>query len=851
MPDGRSSLDLGPWIARWPRLASGRLAIPLGVGVLLAGISTLTNLGTQHEFIGYDAGVSLLDPTTNAQQLHVWDSLYAPGSPSPLALMATPWVAASEFLAWAGLSSLVTERLAYFGLILAAFVGSYALVALIAQQVFRYTLNGKLKGASIIAALWYTFNPYSMLLMTFPSTPHELTWALVPLGLWVVIRCVTTRGSVSTALFGAFLWSLIFSGSVASSAVSIVIAIVLVVASLLVRPVRSVSPQYRNIVVLIALTAILTCYFWLPIATVQNPISGISRLGDLSTNVVEAARFNSLRTSVVNLLRLDGSIALPEQAYFSVISSGWPLAASVLLPLAAVSAAFVTRGKRRLSVFLICAMGLVFLFLSKGEHPPLGQPMTWLYANVPVMGVFRNNYDKFLLPLVICEVLLLSVAVLWMLNLKELARYVWLGPTLLAVSAFPFLFLIGSVADHRYLVDLPQSYRELRGYLQSQATLPTIFTGPDFGGRVDFTWYQSAITPDPVLLGVPAITEEWLRSSTEPSQDTLSLLPQLGARYLLIHKDVLPVIHAGPYAERLEVKTGEQIRSNSLIAAASAQPDLHLVKDDPYFALFEYCNAIVRPGIYITRNVVTTSTGQASARDGQPECSAVSQLGFATTIDEAPSSVQTSGAIQALRREAASPGIGSSLPIVRVVSSSPGHEIVQLRDVHGPFLLVYSQTFDPQWRATLVPDGGQANSAKLEHVHVDQYLNGWVGSADGNYIAEIQYGPEQAAEIGSSVSKAGVALGVLLILVLRLRRRVRPSVPRSESNSTAGSVAAQVREFAFGGRHVSGLSEIVAAIGLRAFRPTPRQTHRTSKKTCPVLVGDAGRADANFENRPT
>jgi hypothetical protein len=839
----------GRWTVGWPLLSWRWVAIPVGLGVLLALISTVTNLGTQHEFIGYDAGVSLLDPSTNAQQLHVWDPLYAPGSPSPLALMATLWVTASELLGGAGLSAFVIERLAYFGLILLAFVGSYALVSVVAQHVFGYALNGKLVGASIVGALWYTFNPYSMLLMTFPSTPHELTWGLLPLGLWVVIRCVTVGGTLSTAVLGAFLWTIIFSGSIASSAVSIVIAAVLLVTTLLVRPQRSVWPHYRNLVPLVGLTAILTCYFWLPAATVQNPISGLSRLNDISTNVVDAAQFNSLRTSVLNLLRLDGSIAMPEQSYFAVISSGWPLAASILLPLAAISAAFVTEGRRRLVVLLICATGLVFLFLSKGEHPPLGQPMTWLYGHVPVMGIFRNNYDKFMLPLIVCEVVLLSIAVRWMLNLKDSARYVWLGPTLVAACAFPVLFLTGRVADHRYLVDVPQSYQELRGYLHSQPTLPTIFTGPDLGGRVDFTWYQSAITPDPVLLGVPGVTDQWLRSIANSPLDMLRLLPQLGARYLLIHKDVLPVIDTGPYAARVEVQTGEQVRAASLIAAATQRPELQLVNDNQNYDLFEYCQAIVRPKIYVTRNVATTGAGQASVRDEQAQCGAVSQLGLATTIDEPTSNVQGSGTIRALVNDAASSGAPSSLPTVQVIHSSPGHEIVRLSNVHGPFLLAYSQTFDPEWRATLMKEGGQAQAIKLEHVHVDQYLNGWVGNADGTYIAEIEYGPEQTAEIGSNVSKAGVALGVLLVLASWLRGR-RPSVSGAEGKGTGGKVPARWHDLALGGRQLNRLTEIVAAVGLRAFRPTPRQTRKTSKQTYPGSAEDAGRADASSENRP-
>src|SRR5712691_6156601 len=91
-------------------LASGVRWLPYVIAVVLAVISTLTNIGVGRHFVGYDAGLSLMAPLTDSKQLNVWNVLYAPGSPSPLAPMATLWVGGSALLVQLGISSLMLER---------------------------------------------------------------------------------------------------------------------------------------------------------------------------------------------------------------------------------------------------------------------------------------------------------------------------------------------------------------------------------------------------------------------------------------------------------------------------------------------------------------------------------------------------------------------------------------------------------------------------------------------------------------------------------------------------------------------------------------------------------------------
>jgi hypothetical protein len=771
-----SSIVMGPRRPRFQNLrtvgpVSTTDLLPIAAAFLFAAISTITNLGTTREFIGYDASVTLLRPIADSQQLDVWNRLYAPGSPSPLALLATPWVVTSAILTRLGAPSLILERLVYGLLIFSAFLGAYLLVKAQLGQLLRQPMSVTLSLASLFAASWYTFNPYSMLLMTFPSTPHELTWSLLPWGLLVVQSALTEKGSIWRVIVGGVIWALIFSGNVALTIVSVATGLALFGITAAILRVGRLD-RYRNLGLLVIFVGFLTCYSWLPIAGAHaRAIEGSSTINGLSTNVVVAAQFNSSRTSFTNLIRLDGSIAIPEQTYFPILNSLLFWVASCVLPLAAAASVIVVK-RGRSYVLAIIAIGLVFLFLAKGEHPPFGEPMSWLYTHVAIAGIFRNSYDKLLLPVIVSEAILLGVSVHWVLNLSLAARIVLVAPILGAASLFLGLFLEGRVADSRYLVDVPQPYLQLQKFFDEQPTRPTIFSAPDLGGRANFTWYQGSAMPDPVLLDVPTVTEEWLRSEGVISsavggyrhafelRESVDLLPRLGVGYLLIHKDAVPYILTGPYESRAKIATGGKEEAALLDAEATSRPEMRLVMDNAYFSLFRVCSGLVRPELYVTANTSVDVTASASPGPGAAECAGPGPQGYPTKLG-APQRVGSPG----VAVSGAPVSTAGKIPTITVIKSSAGEKIVRLDGVQGPFALVLSQTFDDGWSASLAKVGAESAAPRvMSHLRADDRLNAWSGDGNGSYIADIEYQPEHLARMGAAVTTIAAAFAILTVI---------------------------------------------------------------------------------------
>jgi hypothetical protein len=738
--------------------------IPIAIGLVLSTIATLTNLGLRKEFVGYDAGVSLLRPQSNAAQLHIWNPVFAPGSYSPLNLFAAPWVLTSQFLNHLGATPVLIQRLYYGLLIFTAFVGAYLLVELVTTRLLAFSPSPQVMVAAAVGASWYAFNPYSMLLMTFPSTPHELAWSLLPLGLAMIVNGMTRTSSLTWIALTAGVWATIASGNVALTVVALVTASVVSGIFLAEVDRRFRMRAIRFLGGVAVLTLALACFFWLPLVTGGNPVAASGRIDDQSMNFVASAQFSSLRTSLLNLVRLDGSIAMPDQTYFPLLNSLGPLAASIALALGAGLVLLVPPTRHRRALLWIAAMGGAFLFLAKGEHDPLGGPMTWIYTHVGLAGAFRNSYDKFLLPVMIAESIMLAFFLLWLGSQQRLASRLGVGTILLAAAVYPGIFLAGKVADDRYLVSVPAEYQRLEAYL-SAAGRPTIFSGPDFGGRAYYNWYQGNFTPDPVLLSVPTITEQWLRSEglasraaddrsyTRAIGAAFDVLPELGAGYILIHHDFLPSIQTGGFASPRELVTNGPSHAMLMETTAAARSDMRLVLSNSYFSLYQYCRAAVKPELYATSTV--ESVDQTSAASKGRGCRIVGPAKYDSTVGTA---------------------VQSGVDQVNVLQAS-----AEAFRVHAqattPSTLVLSQTYDDNWGAVL-EGSGTAATQPLAHIVVNRYLNGWLLPRTGEYNVAIRYRPLDAVQFAEIVSLFGLVATAAMIAIDVVRRTIGIRIPR-------------------------------------------------------------------------
>lgn len=759
---------------------------------IIAIVATLTNLGVTRQFIGYDAGIGMAVPATAPRQLSSWGDLYAPGVPTAASSLAVLWVGFDYVLSLLSIAPKVAERAYYGVLILSALASGYWLVRTFLVYIFKQPPDWRTSMVAAATAGWYAFCPYALLLITYPVTPHEITWALLPLVLTFLLRGVFFGQSLRHAVLLAGCAAILASGNPALSFVSIALGIMVIVickVSLGELPTGS----SRFLMAAVGFTVLFTAYIWVPVvASGSNPYAAAGRVNGFANVTTDAEAYNSIRTSLQNLLRTDGSIAFPEQTYAHYVNGGslW-LASAYATAVLALGAIPIVKTNRR--AVMVTVVGLVvFLFLAKGQHAPIGQPLTWLYSHFYPFAAFRNSHDKFMIGFLVAECMLFAVALRTLLGRSGR----WLtAPAAVLICLLPVPYVAlgvgGQIANQRYLSSVPPEYSQLRTLMASADDSGTAFAGPDFYGVSYLTWYQGNVPPDPLLLGVPTVTEQFLRSSgfnlstsdmtryrTEINR-AFDLLPFLGVRYLVIHKDVLPSIATGSRQNPVNVDTMSQVEAVEMVTALSARSDVRQIAGNRYFNAYVYCDARVRPDVYSSADIRAPGA----------------------SFDSVPSGVSTGCRAEATRPTWLSMANGSAAtgaqfqqsepvtPNVSVRESSAGYRLVRVTNATAPVFLILSQSFDPDWTAYVArgdsppilgnlpfPRGGSVPN----HYRANFFLNAWVLQDTGSYWVILIYRPQGYFAVGEWTSTVAVLGSMCWIAAAEIRsfrrRRARPSV---------------------------------------------------------------------------
>ena len=110
--------------------------------------------------------------------------------------------------------------------------------------------------------------------------------------------------------------------------------------------------------------------------------------------------------------------------------------------------------------------------------------------------------------------------------------------------------------------------------------------------------------------------------------------------------------------------------------------------------------------------------------------------------------------------------VPTSSPVIRYVEVSPVDYRVYVYNATEPFLLVFSQTYDPSWGLT-----GMSGS-RYQHVMVYGYANGWIINRTGQeYVIGIHYEYESAYISSILASFVGLLVSISLIALPAFKRR--------------------------------------------------------------------------------
>jgi hypothetical protein len=436
---------------------------------------------------------------------------------------------------------------------------------------------------------------------------------------------------------------------------------------------------------------------------------------------------------------------------------------------------------------------LLFTGLAAGISPPIGFVYSWLWNNFTYFRILTDP-SKFMYISILCFSALLGVSVAeiygYLKRLKitmqvtkinggnfslsiitpNLFPKIFIGFTAFLILFNSYPLMSGNLSGSLETVNVPNYYHQFRRWVIQQGSdfrvvivplsppgiSPTYTWGYSISGGV----YHAVITPPVPMLGpTPSKPADYIYSLiTNNATDRLGKISALwNVKYIVIANDMV------------DARTGKKIPINEIKATLDRQSDIRLLTS--FGELYVYENLEYHQGwIHGTSNymilpnnreydtyvflcekydsfkpqeVVLLSSGQL------PDVKEI--LNQAINVTEyTPVNKSNMSKDLHLPKNSVSATyekISTTKYIVHINSSKP-------------FVLVFSQSFDPMWKASIVGE----NTVLKHHFIVNIYANGWYVNRTGTYDIIIEYEPQKIFEVGSFVSIAFFFILLTLIV---------------------------------------------------------------------------------------
>ena len=579
---------------------------------IIALIVTLSNLGWTKEFVGDDAGVAAHYSDTHLELAsNMWDSYTFPGRSNVIASTGMLHVTLINLLHKVGLTSIIIDRLFYFLILFIPGLGIYFLASEICSKLFSAN-ETKIAVASITAAIFYMLNNFTMILLSFPPTSYIYSYMLLPWIFLLYLKDYHVSADLSKKLIFSLLFLLILSGN-PSNTIS-VLALVLFY-DIFFRKDNKIINNWKNFLQTFIIILLFSSYIFLPtLGNKGNPYN-ISN-DDIAPSIL----YNSTLTSIGNLFRFLGHPAQASYVFNEFLTNSFVTNLNYIL--LGIASLFMLRIKiRRKEIFLLLTF-LLFLFLAKSVHQPWAEANRWIYEHIPLFGMYRASYFKFIYFAVFAFSILLSVSLLrvdeFTSKIKFLSIFKWIIWALcifiVVYGAKPFFD--GIVAAKIHKTKIPSEYHDLNIYFKDIKTDFSILALPQLPSGLTLDWgngnyYGGGANPEYFLFGRPTWSNGWfLPENMTSNQFNLykKMLTWTNVRYVFLHKDI-----PEKYSFEVDINGNLHGQTNfdQINARLTSDKDFKLIQDNKFFKVFEISHDKYQPHFYIpsVNDISETSLG--------------------------------------------------------------------------------------------------------------------------------------------------------------------------------------------------------------------------------------------------
>jgi len=590
---------------------------------------------------------------------------------------------------------------------------------------------------SLLAGSFYALSPFLFCEFIGGSWTQFFSYALLPLAIYL-FRKLASSGAVRHIV----LLAIVLSMTAISFQNLFLISLILFLYTLVQE---SRLRLLRNLLITYVVFFVFNFYWICPL------VYSIFR-GEAGSVIANAVYLPNIKNAVPSVLQVFIGTGYSRDFFTAsvvpAIKSLWVICSFGLIILTLASLFLLGRERRKEALFWAIMLLSSFVFATGGKGP-LGNMVLWLYEHVQYMALFRSP-QHFMVPPTIFLSMLLGMGIFCFLShfrlnripiyrLNRLPIYlaivammtVWLSPFFTGNLGLAYLEKGGGgnfVANFQVSPGFEKILAELRNEGSDSRVLYLPVSSSPYYLATEYQ--REGQGGDPVVGGTPGAisdgssnpyAEEYIAMlqdalcGEDMPQNVSMLLGMANAKYMILRKDVRP--NFGPFADTWSY---EQVYENLKQAEG-----IELIEECDYVSLWENKNYL--PHIYALSNALpvegnideiipVVSTGTFDPRD--------SVVFFSEQV--------SSSQWQFIREYSA--GSSNHAPEISFEKVNATKYQVKVTNATEPFFLVFSESYDSQWKAYVNSRGGDTNWMEAffrgaissgEHFTVNGYANAW------------------------------------------------------------------------------------------------------------------------------
>jgi hypothetical protein len=661
-----------------------------------------------------------------SSNLYVWNNLISTGTSNGVSITLLPLDFFYKILENLGIQSAFKEAIGLSLLFFVSFIFCYLLIL----EIFEQSDNKKI--IAFFSAIFYVIGPLTILTYLYRFQYSLYILPAAPAIFFFVIRGLKTRNLFFNSFYVAMTF-FIFSFAFFNIAYMLPVLFIIIsyVIYYLIKNISNKSTRdyiLKFSILSIVLTLILNLWWILPfISSLQYSFSTATQsINPLQTLQITSANYIRLFsifqfTPYVNdgmwLWKINSFKDIYYSLFFSLIS--------IFFISIIVSSLLQKINKHKGEILFFSIFLLIGIFLGKGLLDPFGNIFQFLFMNIPFFQAFRDPLDKFTILIILAATPLFGLGmerIYTKISKKSNSHSIGLI-SLALISLFLFGFYIfpfwsgqiissnvnlGNGANTSVFTKIPQYYANADSWLEEQNYNFKLISLPlnSYGALTykwksgyeggDFSWLlfsKPVISSMDFGLNTPAL---YIQDSIEKNSSLSKIASLLDVKYIIISKDIDTT--NGNY------QNGGLTPQNLIIQFLANQTGISFYNS---FGLLDFYNVsdkyflphIYTANSYIITNNITSMLNLVNQNYFNPGNSVIF---FNNSLNNENIS----------KFKEMSLDESNYHPQISFKEINPTKYEVNIENATKPFFLVFSESYDPQWKAYI---GNQFNCDKIAY----------------------------------------------------------------------------------------------------------------------------------------